>query len=231
MSRFLRLTIVAIVTAPLVASDVLADGPKTPRKAPNRRVVVAQPAQGTFQVLPMQRGGSGLPALPGYYQLSNPDTQKELELLPEQIEKLKAIAEEYRKKQAELAKSNQGNWWKDWQKMTPEERKAKSTEYREKYAKLHKETAAEVEKVLLPHQIERLKELQFNARIGYFLRNPQALERVGISAEQKDKLDKIRDRLAEEYAKLQKKALDDALEVLTPEQLEKLKEQVQQRRW
>ena len=226
MTRFPRLLGICTAVAVLVVGTLaLAQARKA---APEERLKVltkqvqwaaGQGNPGGFRMVqPM------MPSVPGYYQLGMPNVQKELELVPEQVEKLKEIGKKY----YEQMRADQ-NVWKDWQKMTPEERKAKSAQIQESYKKRAEAVKAEIEKVLLPHQIKLIKEIDFRTRAPYSLQNPWTLQQLGISDQQKEKLQKIRDKMTEQYQELQKKALEDAMNVLTPEQKEKLKEQIHTR--
>ncbi len=162
------------------------------------------------------------PALPGFYMLRMESVQKELELTPEQIEKLKELGKKY----YEDVRADQ-EVWKNWQQMSQEERSAKAAEQREKYVKRTEDLRQRVEKVLLAHQVKALKEINLRAAGPFALTNPRTLENLGVSDEQKQKLQDIRQKMFEELQEVQKKAFQEALEVLSPEQREKLKEQVQ----
>lgn len=232
MTRLIRL--VACAAAAVLAAGTMAQA-QAPKPVPAKpKRVVGQPlvvqAQGAPQVYRLGQGGvqqigrSGIPSVPGYYQLGMPNVQKELELVPEQIEKLKELGKKY----YEEARADQ-NVWKDWQKMTPDERKAKSAEVREKYKKRAEAMKAEVEKILLPHQLDKLKQIDFRRRAPYALQSPSTLKKLGINDQQQEKLKQIREKLVEEYQQMQKKALDDALKVLTPEQKKQLEEQLSTR--
>ena len=224
MTRFPRLVGVCTAAAVLVVATLaLAQAPKVVPAKP-RKVIATQPLQPARLAGPdvHRMVQPGARSVPGYYQLGMLDTQKDLELVPEQIEKIEEIGKKY---QEEMRADRDA--WKDWQKMTPEERKAKSAEIREKYKKRAEAVKAEIEKVLLPHQIDKLKQINFRTRAPYSLRNPRTLEQLGISEEQKARLKKIQDDMMQQYRDLQKKAAEDALKVLTPEQKEKLEKQIQ----
>ena len=213
----------ALAAAVLLAPALALAQSKAP--AEPRRIIVRQAQGGVVQpARTYALGQAGMGYVPGYHQLATPAAQEELELVPEQIEKLKEIGKKYREQmQADR------NVWKDWQKMTAEERKAKSAEIREKYKKRAENAKAEMEKVLLPHQIKMLAEMNFRTRAPYSLRNPKTLEQIGVTDEQKEKLKTIREKLMQQYQELQKKSLQETLDVLTPEQKEKLKEQIKTR--
>jgi len=211
MTRFPRFSIVWLGAAAMltVGTLVTAQAPKGGD----------QPGQQRSRAV-----SSEMPALPGYYMLRMEHVQKELELVPDQIEKLKELGKEY----YEQMRADQGVW-KNWRDMTAEERSAKAAELREKYRQRAEELRKNIEKVLVPHQIQALKEINFRSVGPSALANPRTLSNLAVTKEQKQKLQQIRQEMLEEYQELQKKAFERSLKVLTPEQREKLKEQIQTR--
>ena len=112
---------------------------------------------------------------------------------------------------------------KDWagiREMSAEERREKVAELREKHSKARESIKEQVEAVLLPHQIDALKKINFRTQAGYAMRNPRIVEQLGLSAEQKEKLAAYQKELQEKTRELQQKMLDKALGVLTSEQKE-----------
>ena len=197
----------------LAATAILAFG--TPASAQGRKVVV----QPRYRVMHSQ-----MPALPGYYMLRMEHVQKELELVPDQLDKLKELGKQY----YEQMRADQGAW-KNWKEMTPEERTAKTAEMREKYKQRADELRKKIELVLLPHQLQALKEINFRAAGPSALANPRTLKDLEVTDEQKEELQKIRQEMIEKYQELQKKAFERSLKVLAPEQQKKLKERIQTR--
>lgn len=164
------------------------------------------------------------PALPGYYMLRMDNVQKELELAPAQIEKLKELGRKYNE---EMRADQEA--WKDWQKMTPEDRAAKVAEQREKYTKRAADLRKAVEAVLLPQQVKALKDINLRTSGPWALGNPRTQDSLGLSEDQKQRLQEIRQKMFDDVQEVQKKSFEKSLEVLTPEQREKLKEEVQKR--
>jgi Spy/CpxP family protein refolding chaperone len=160
------------------------------------------------------------PPVAGLWQLQNESARKELELVPDQIEKLKALGKKY----YEDARGD-ANLWGDYRSLTPEQQKAKYTEYQEKMKKRMADLRAAVDKILLPHQIATLKDINLRQTGGYMLMNPKTVETLGITDQQKGQIQKARDELQEKSNQLQKEFFDKLMQVLTPEQKEKLKEQ------
>ena len=182
----------------------------------------AEEGRGAFQGAP----GPMYYYLPGYHLLEQEYVQKELELVPEQKKRLEEIA----KKVYEDMQEDQKQWAK-YREMTPEEQKEFFTKMRERYQKRTEDAKAEVEKVLLPHQLELLKKIEERQRLGAYLSWPQMLERLGLSEEQKKKVADIRNQSQQKSKELQQKLMEvyqesqaKILEVLTPEQRKQLEE-------
>ncbi len=185
-------------------------------------VLAAEDSRSAFQGWP----GPGYYYLPGYYMLQQEYVQKELELVPEQKKRLEEIA----KKVYEDMQEDQKQWAK-YRDMTPEERQEFFAKMRERYQKRIEDAKAEVEKVLLPHQLALLRKIEERQRLGTYLSWPQMLERLGLSEEQKKKIADIRNQTQQKTRELQQKLTEayqesqaKLLDVLTPEQRNRLEE-------
>ena len=168
---------------------------------------------------------SNLSSLPGYWELGKEDVRKELELVPEQIEKLKELGKQYMK---EMRTAYVGR--EDWKSLSQEERTAKYKEVYENRRKRTEEIRQEVEKILLPHQLEALRDMSVRRMGPSMLQSPRVAEAVQLTEEQKAKIQQIRQEMLEQYKKLQEESSENILKLLTPEQKEKLKQQIQGRR-
>jgi len=156
----------------------------------------------------------------GYWMLQSESVQKELGVTSEQKEKLKEIAE----KAAAASKDDLKFDWAKFREMKSEEQQNIQKEMAARYASRAAESRKQVEQVLTPKQIEQLKEIEFRQRAASMLYMPQVLEQIGISDEQKQQLQKIREELQSKMMQLQRESQDKTLGVLTPEQTKKLKE-------
>lgn len=173
--------------------------------------------------------GTGMAAPPGgiyylpspYWNIFRPEIQKELELLPEQIEKLQQLAKRFWDQQQELYKGM------DWAKMTPEERTAKWKELSDRMKQVQEEIRKEVEKILLPAQIDAIRDIQFRQYATGYLWAPQVAEKIGLTEEQKNQIHKLRQEYQEKQMQLMRELVEKQLDVLTPEQKQKLKEEIQ----
>lgn len=172
------------------------------------------------------------------YQYANPmgqslgwlymtQIQKELEVLPEQREQLDQLRTEVNAKLSELYKSlNEGDRT-EWQK-----------KYYEASKELGEETEKKVRQILLPHQINRLKQIALQMKLasaGYgsayaLTADSDVADELEISEEQKSELrDKekelqaeIRAKTQEFYKQLNEEAREKLLSVLSPAQRQKL---------
>jgi len=162
--------------------------------------------------------------------------QKELELVPEQKEKLKEIAD----KAAAKMRENRQAMMK-LRDASEEDRRAKFTEMGNAMRAQAEQAKKDIEEVLLPHQIERLKQIAVQVRGLAALDDKEVQDALGITEEQKGKMKPVRDEMMEKFRgsmgrggdESERKARRDKmeaarkevegkiLEILTPEQKEK----------
>jgi Spy/CpxP family protein refolding chaperone len=194
-------------------------------------VVLVMPAAGMAQEAAKPRSrppaGTGFATpsfgLPGYWLLGMESTQQELQLTDEQKQQLKTLAEKY---QAESRHE-----WGQLRALSREEQKQKMAEWREKTSQQHAEVRRQVESVLQPVQLTRLKEIQWRTRGPATLSNPRTLEQLSVSEEQQQKLRRLREECQQKTQQLQQEMFHKSLQVLTPEQQAKLKEHVNTQDW
>lgn len=155
--------------------------------------------------------------------LGQDDIRRELEIVDEQAEKLSGIRDEMRNRMREM--------FTGLRDLPEGERREAFGKMREKMGEIRTEMEAKVDGILLPNQIERLKQITFQSRTGRGgnagLDNDQVAESLGITDEQKERLKEIAEKvqadLREKIQKLQAEAQEEILGVLTPEQREKYK--------
>lgn len=196
-------------------------------KVPAQPIVV----QGRGGVGFGQAWGGGF-FLPGYWQLQNEQVRKEIELVPEQEEKLQKIAKQYQEKMRQYQEKVQQIYAPLQNRdLSPEERTKLYKEMAEKakqsqndYQEAAKWATEEAKKVLLPQQVKALEKIELRARAGMFLQSPWMLDRMGLSEQQKEKVKKNRAELAKKIHELEVQSFEEILKVLTPEQLEKIKQ-------
>lgn len=159
--------------------------------------------------------------------LMNPAVVKELELTEEQQAKLREIGQQMRERMRE-----QFSGFRD---LSPEEREARFREMREKMEAQVKEIQEKVNQILLPHQVKRLDQITFQMRariggggLGGLIDDQEMVKQLGLTEEQVQKLRQIRDEARERLRTLpqqiQKEAEEKAMNVLTEQQKQMLKE-------
>ena len=167
-------------------------------------------------------GGGGMLGL-----LMNEDVRKELQVVDDQMEQLKAIGEDMRDEMRSM--------FEGIRDLPEDERREKFTSMREKMEEMREKMETKASTILLPHQIERLKQIQVQSDVqrrgvGGALESGSLAEQLNLTAEQKEKLaakaKEAQENLQEKMTELRRKAQDEVLSVLTPEQREKYKKLV-----
>jgi Spy/CpxP family protein refolding chaperone len=131
----------------------------------------------------MGRGGGD----PTLRLLGMTEVQKELEIMDDQITKLKAVEEEYRQKtQKEFA---------GFRDLPRDQQQAKLTEFQEKRKTWNEEALKKVQEILLPPQYDRLHEISIQVRGVAALGDTKVQDDLGLSEQQKTKLKEIRDKV------------------------------------
>jgi hypothetical protein len=160
---------------------------------------------------------------PGFWSLRIPGVRKEIGLSDEQDKKIQAIAEKHTTEVRKL--------WADLKDLKPEERQEKYREIREKTQKLTEQARAKTEEILSAEQQDKLLLIQARRRGPWMLNSPAYQQKLGITDKQKasiqQKMDKMQEemkQLQEKMQKLRNKTYDEVFELLTPEQVDKLKE-------
>lgn len=156
------------------------------------------------------------PAIPGFYMLRQEYVQKELDLADEQKQKLQELGKKYYE---DIRRD-----WTGLRDLSAEQRKAKYAEIREENQKRTEALRKEMEKVLSPQQLDALKQINLRSRGPYALQNPRILDQMGVTAQQKEGLRKLREEYQERTRQLQKESFEKCLEVLTPEQRKQFEE-------
>lgn len=171
---------------------------------------------------PPTQGGFGFGGFGGgseTFLLSNTSVQKELDLLDDQIAKIRELSEKQREGARDL--------FSGFRDLNEEQRNAKMEEIRTKMQARNEETKKQLGEILLPHQMKRLSEISRQQRIrgdgrsGSFSVDVVASE-LKLSDEQKEKLkakaEEVQGKIRERLAKVRQEAENDILSVLTPEQ-------------
>jgi hypothetical protein len=154
--------------------------------------------------------------------LQRNDVQAELELLDDQKKQVNDLRDKSQQKMRELFGNLRGGGEGD-----------RRDEIRDTFRKFAEETQAEVDKILLPHQSKRLKQLEVQMQMrgrGVLgaLGGGEVPEKLGISEEQREKLREKAQGLDEEVrkktAELRKQAQEQLIASLTEDQRKQFNE-------
>lgn len=160
--------------------------------------------------------------------LQNPQVREELALADDQAEELEAIGQAMRESMRDM--------FSGMRDADPEERRQMMEDMREKTAARMQEFTDQIDQILLPHQRDRLKQIGFQmsgggrrgGSVSGPLGNDRLLEELGVTEEQREKLEeaatKAQEELREKYAELVKEAQSDIMKILTKEQRKKYEE-------
>lgn len=169
--------------------------------------------------MPTYGGGSYVPNDP-IGMLAMPQFGKELELVDDQVEKIRELQQEMQKQMGEIFRNaanvsgdNMGQMMREAQKVVRER------------------TEEKLAKVLLPHQVQRLKQLKLQMQLRnrgvHALAGDQLSSALGLTDEQKQQLmEKQREaqqKLQERFQQLREQMQQEVIKnVLKPSQLQKL---------
>jgi Spy/CpxP family protein refolding chaperone len=176
-------------------------------------------------------GGGGVIGL-----VARDEVQQELQLVDEQKEKVRGIAEETQNK----ARDEMRELFSEMRDLSDDERRAKFGELRPKMeAKMEALTAEstkQLEKVLLPHQLDRLRQIDLQTKMRYrgagALTGGDVAKALNLTEEQREKLEKraaeVQEELQTKIKQLQADARKKMLDVLTPDQQAQLEKMMGQ---
>ncbi len=166
------------------------------------------------------------------------DLQKELEIIDDQVDSVKKLAQDYQQAMMDFSMKN-GQKMKDVQKLIADGEHEVARKLSEEFQQMHQDMSNEymekAKETLLPHQIERLLQISKQQRVKSMNRFsdefgiPAALaDEIGLSKEEKEKLiETIKEARKKYYAEvevLKNEANEKIMGALTSEQQEKMRE-------
>lgn len=157
--------------------------------------------------------------------LQREDVQAELELLDEQKAQVRALAEKTRERMGEMFRGQRDRGGGEGNE--------RGDQLRDAFRKFNEETQAEVDKILLPPQAKRLKQLEVQMRMRGGVMgalNGDVADELKISEEQRDKLrekaQSLEQELRKKMAEVRKQLQDQLLAELNPQQRAQFNEMV-----
>jgi Spy/CpxP family protein refolding chaperone len=151
--------------------------------------------------------------LPGFLELPAEDVQEELGLTGEQREKLGAIGREF-------YEQVRRDWAESRSIPTEERRKGRELTRKQRMTEIRRQ----IEEVLTPEQVERLKQINLRARQAAALADAAVLDELDLSEAQERMLLQIRDQMEQKTRRIEQESFEKTLEVLTPQQRSRLGE-------
>ncbi|MGY8766890.1 MAG: hypothetical protein ACKVH8_00495 [Pirellulales bacterium] len=156
----------------------------------------------------------------------NPQVQEEAEILDDQVNDIREIMDGMRQKMGEI--------FSGMRDMDQDEREAAREGLFEKMREARAEIEEEVNAVLMPHQMTRIKQIALQQKLnrggggGSALTRGPVAEALGLTEVQIEELEEkrleIEEDLREKVSALQKEAQKELISVLTPSQQDTLKE-------
>jgi Spy/CpxP family protein refolding chaperone len=154
------------------------------------------------------------------------EVQQELELSDDQQSELRTLGETIG---GEIRNEMQG-MFEGMRDLSDEERQAKFAEIRTRFEEINKDAETRIQKVLMPHQFDRLKQIDVQSKLqnggASALSEGELADTLGLTEAQRDQLrekqEEVQKDLNDKIAQLRLDARKQLLEVLTPEQRAKL---------
>jgi len=157
--------------------------------------------------------------------LNNSSIQKDLELVEDQMESIRAVQSEFGKKiRDQIGDISKGNF--DPERMSG---------LKDIIADIQAQKKEEINKLLLPHQQDRLRQVALQMKMksrgtSSALTSDEVAEELGITVEQieelKERAKKLQKEIEEKTNQLKENAKQELIGILTPAQQKKLKEMI-----
>jgi hypothetical protein len=112
-----------------------------------------------------------------------------------------------------------------------EDLKKKNPELERKTEELKRQLRDQIEKVFTPEQTETLKKIALQKAVLRLLKNPQTLKDINASDQQIKELDRLREERTWIYKRLSHEAGKKIVDKLSPQQREKLVEELERQEW
>jgi hypothetical protein len=170
----------------------------------------AQPAQ-PAPAAAAQPGGQ----LAGLAQLlSSAPVRKQLGFTDEQTDQLRQAFENYYQQQPARP---------DLEALPQEQQRQKIEQYQQEAVRHAEQFGQRLAQILTDEQKEQLQQITFRMTAFSLLTNPQVVQQIGLSEDQMQKLEQIREEMQAQMWQLQEQAAKQSLQVLSAEELTKLR--------
>ncbi|MEM1303296.1 MAG: hypothetical protein AAGG46_00280 [Planctomycetota bacterium] len=160
--------------------------------------------------------------------LMSEEVRQEIELVEEQEAELQAMQQEIREEMRERMQSV----FAGMRDLSREERRERMEGVRAEVELIRDDVEQRIGSVLMPHQLERLQQIELQQRLrsggSRALMRGRVAEELGITPEQQEemraKASEVQATLQQKIDELRREAREEVLAVLTPEQRSRLEE-------
>jgi len=173
--------------------------------------------------LPPNRPGAAAPsskflAIPGLAPLSMDGVQRDIGLTPDQKQQLKAVSDGLAASFQRLDKS--------FREFSPQEQQDRTKDFTDQAAQAARNARRKAEAVLTPRQLQAVEKIAFQLSAAAALSNPALQEKLGLSPEQRQRLNVVYERAGEKMQQLQRDTATQVMQLLDEEQAAELKKQL-----
>ncbi len=145
--------------------------------------------------------------------------QREIGLTAEQKQQLKAVSEAYVASEQQLSKT--------FNELATEEKQKQGKDFNDRAMQVVRDAQSKAEAILTPPQLQTVKKIAFELAVTGVLANPAAQDKIGLSAEQRQRLSQIFEQSNEKLQQLQRDTAQQTMQVLNEEQSASLKQQLE----
>jgi hypothetical protein len=157
-------------------------------------------------------------AIPGLSPLSMGGVQREIGLTSDQKRQLKAISDRYAAAVGQLGTT--------FERLEPEEKQKQGKEFSERAAAAARSARHMAETVLSPQQLRAVKKIAFELSATLALTDPKTQEKLGLSANQCERLNQVFEQAGDKMQQLQRDTAQRTMQILDEEQAAALKAQI-----
>ena len=156
--------------------------------------------------------------IPGLVPLSMEGVQRDIGLTPEQKQQLKAVSDGYVASMQQLDKS--------FSEFSPEEQQNRAKDINDQVAQLARNAQRKAEAILTPQQLQAVERIAFQLSAAGALSDPGLQEKLGLSPEQRQRLNAVYEQAGEKMQQLQRDTATQVMQLLDEEQSAELKKQI-----
>jgi hypothetical protein len=144
--------------------------------------------------------------------------QREIGLTPGQRQQLKAVSDGYVASMQRLGKS--------FSEFSPEEQQKRAKDINDQVAQLARNAQRKAEAILAPQQLHIVERIAFQLSAAGALSDPGLQEKLGLSMEQRQRLNAVYEQAGEKLQQLQRDTAIRVMQLLNEQQAAELKKQI-----